>query len=112
MTTTGTELREPIPVPEPEGPPIRELDLRRWARENLFSTRFNAVLTIVFAVLLALVVYRVGRFVLVDARWEIIERNIKNFLVFHFPDDELWRLWAAMFVLAASVGFGVGLAGT
>ncbi len=112
MTTTGTELREPIPVAEPEGPPIREVGPREWARENLFSTRFNTVLTVVFGLILAYVVYRVGRFVLVDARWEIIERNITNFLVFHFPRAEFWRLWTALFVLAASVGFGVGLAGT
>ncbi len=112
MTTTRTELREPIPIAEPEGPPIREIEPRKWIRDNLFSTWFNSVLTVVFGLLLAWALYKVGRFVLVDARWEIVERNITNFLVFHFPREEFWRLWAALFVLAASVGFGVGAAGT
>jgi general L-amino acid transport system permease protein len=57
---------------------------------------------------LAWLLYRVGRFVIVDARWEIIERNVTNLLVSGFPRDELWRVWAALLVLAASLGFGAG----
>ena len=36
-----------------------------------------------------------------DARWEVVERNITNLMVGGYPRDELWRLWAALFVLAA-----------
>ena len=112
MTATRVDTLEPVPVPEPEGPPIRRTDLRRWLRENLFSSTWNGILTVVFAVILGWALYRLGRFVLVDARWEIVERNVRNFMVFHFPREELWRVWAALFVLAAAVGLGAGTAAT
>ena len=108
---TRVDTLEPIPVLEPEGPPTRRLPPREWARENLFSSRLNTALTVVFGLVLAWIVYRVGRFVLVDARWLIIERNITNLMVFHFPRGELWRVWAALYVLAGAIGFGVGAAG-
>ena len=96
------------PVPAPERPPERRLPPREWARENLFGTGFDTFLTIVFGLVAAWLVYRLGRFVLVDARWEIIERNITNLMVSRFPRDELWRVWAALLVLAASLGLGAG----
>ncbi|MBW3593493.1 MAG: amino acid ABC transporter permease [Actinobacteria bacterium] len=103
-----TSLEEPLTAPEREGPPIRQVGFRRWARESLFSSVWNGVLTVVFGLLLAWALYRIGRFVLVDARWEIVERNITNLMVFHFPREELWRVWAALFVLAAAAGLAVG----
>ena len=66
MSAIDTAALEPLPLSEP---PRRKLPPRDWVRENLFSGLFNSALTIVFALLLAWVVYRVGRFVLVDARW-------------------------------------------
>jgi general L-amino acid transport system permease protein len=99
------------PMPEPERPPTRKLTPREWVRENLFGSTFDAILTVLFALLLAWVAYRVGKFVFFDARWEVVERNITNLMVGGFPRDELWRLWAALFVLAAVLGFGAGAVG-
>jgi general L-amino acid transport system permease protein len=104
---TQVETLEPIPAPE-AGPPIREIGVRRWTKENLFSNWYNAVLTVVFGALLAYAVYRVTKFVFFDARWEIIDRNIRLLMVFRFPREETWRLWAALFILAASFGLGAG----
>lgn len=112
MTATRPHVEEPLPPPEPEGPPILRIGPRRWLKENLFSTWFNTLLTVVFAVLLSYAAYKLARFVLVDARWEVVQRNITNFMVFHFPRAELWRVWVALFVLAAAAGLGVGAAGT
>jgi general L-amino acid transport system permease protein len=94
-----------------ERPPSRRLSASEWARANLFGGRLDTALTIVFSLLVLWVVYRLGRFVLVDARWEIVERNITNLLVGSFPRDQLSRLWAALFVLAAALGFGAGAFG-
>jgi general L-amino acid transport system permease protein len=102
---------EPVPAPEPEGPPTRKLSPREWMRENLFGSALDTILTVFFALLLVWVAYRVGTFVFVDARWEVVERNITNLMVGGFPRDELWRLWAALFVLAAVLGFGAGAVG-
>jgi general L-amino acid transport system permease protein len=107
----ATQIDTLEPVPEPERPPVRKLSPREWMRENLFGSTLVSILTVVFGLLLAWVVYRVGRFVFVDARWEVVERNITNLMVGSFPRDELWRLWAALFVLAAVLGFGSGAIG-
>lgn len=108
---TRVDTLEPLPAPEPEGPPGRQLSPREWMRQNLFGSVLDTVLTVIFALLLAWIAYRVGTFVLADARWEIIERNITNLMVGSFPRGELWRLWAALFVLAAALGFGMGAIG-
>ena len=94
-----------------ERPSIRKLSPSEWVRANLFGSRLDTILTIVFSVLLLWAVYRIGRFVLVDARWEIVERNITNLVVGSFPRDQISRLWAALFVLAAALGFGAGAFG-
>jgi general L-amino acid transport system permease protein len=101
--------QEPIPLPEP---PVRAQAPRAWVRENLFDGRLNSVLTIVFALVLGFALYRIGRFVFIDARWEIVERNLTNLLVFRFPRDELWRLWLSVGILAAAGGLGAGVAAT
>jgi general L-amino acid transport system permease protein len=97
------------PASEP-GPPVRRLEPRRWTRENLVNTWYNALLTLLFAALIAWVLYRLGRFVFVTGRWDVVDRNLTNLLVFRFPRDELWRLWVALYVLAASFAFGAGVA--
>jgi general L-amino acid transport system permease protein len=107
MMATDTALLEPIPAPEPPSP---RLPPREWVRENLFSTWYNGVLTVVLGALLAWAAYRLSWFVLVSGRWEIVDRNLTNFLIFQFPREELWRVWAALFVLAASFGLGAGTA--
>jgi general L-amino acid transport system permease protein len=119
---TRVDTLEPIPVPEPELPPVRQLGPRAWAKENLFDGPWNTVLTIIFALLLLWPFeFPVGQrgvtpwlleFVFIDAQWEIVERNIRNFVVFHFPRAETWRLWVALFVLGAAVGLGAGAAAT
>jgi general L-amino acid transport system permease protein len=85
---------------------------QEWARENLFSTWWNGLLTVVFGAALAWALYKVARFVVVDAEWEIVERNLRNFMVFHFPREETWRVWAALFIVAGAVGLGAGAAAT
>ena len=99
---------EPIPVREPEGPPTRRRSPAEWVRENLFGGPLDTILTLVFGALLAWAIWRVATFVFVDARWEIIERNITSLMVGGFPRDELWRVWAALLILAASLGWGAG----
>jgi general L-amino acid transport system permease protein len=99
---------EPIPTPEPERPPERRLTPAEWVRENLFSSWFNTLLTLVFGLLLGWAIFRAAQFVFVDARWEVIERNMTNLMVSRFPREELWRVWAALFILAAALGLGAG----
>ena len=79
-------------------------------KENLFSSWFNSRPHGRLRAVLGFARYKLGRFVFVDARWEIIEVNLTNLLVFRFPREELWRLWVALYLLAASVGLAAGIA--
>jgi len=106
VSAIDTAPLEPLPLPEP---PQRKLAPREWVRENLFAGVFNTALTILFGLLLAWAVYRLGRFVLVDARWEVVQRNITNLLVFRYPRDEHWRLWGALFILGGGFGLAAGV---
>jgi general L-amino acid transport system permease protein len=90
--------------------PARLAEGRRWLRRNLFHGWLDSILTVVFAAIAAWAVYRLGRFVFVTGRWEIVDRNLTNLLVFRFPRDELWRLWISLYVLAASFGLAAGAA--
>jgi general L-amino acid transport system permease protein len=107
----ATQIDALEPLPLPEGPPERRLPPRQWVRENLFGSVFDSLLTIVFGLFLAWAGYRIAKFVFVDADWEIVERNLTTLMVGSFPRSELWRVWAALLVLAASLGFGAGAIG-
>jgi general L-amino acid transport system permease protein len=82
-----------------------------WARENLFNTWLNAIITVVFGAGLAYGIYRALRFVFVTARWEIIDRNLTNLMVFRWPErPDLIRPWIAVFITTAVLGALVGRA--
>lgn len=102
---------EPLPVPEPgpTGPPEARLTPRQWVRQNLFATPVGSVLTVVFGLALAYLTYRLAWFVLVSSDWEIVRRNLRRFMVGgQYPDDGLWRTWAALYIVAAVVGLFSG----
>jgi general L-amino acid transport system permease protein len=97
---------EPLPIISPvrAGRPEVHLTPREWARENLFPTPVGSVLTVAFGLLLAYAAYRLVWFVAVSSDWEIIRRNLRLFMIGRFPLDEVWRLWAALYVVAGLAG--------
>ncbi len=103
-------------IPEPTedvrlSPPVHEVGPVEWARLNLFSSWFNTVLTVVFGILFSWLAYRAARFVVVTAEWEIVRRNLTNFMVGRFDRTQLWRPWVAAGVLALTGGVVAGAMG-
>ncbi len=90
-------------------PPVMRIDPLRWIHRNLFSSPSNTLLTLVFAPLMLLVGWRFLRFLLVTARWEIVERNLTLYVVGAFPREQLWRVWLALGILAITAGLIGGL---
>lgn len=84
---------------------------RTWARENLFRSRRDSVITVVAGIAVAYVLYRAVRFVGITGRWEVIRANLSLFLVGRYPRDELWRVVVAVLAIAATAGLlsGVGV---
>ena len=75
----------------------------RWLRRNLFRGPIDSVVTVVVGGLLAFLLYRILRFVLVTGRWEIVEVNLKLLMVGRYPDVHLPRVGISI-VIAATVG--------
>jgi general L-amino acid transport system permease protein len=85
-------------------PPVRTRDPVRWVRENLFPTWTSSIATLVLAPAIVVTAFRFLRFVLVDARWEVVRVNITLYLIGPFPRGETTRLWIALGILAVALG--------
>jgi len=93
-------------APEPQRPATRETNPVRWVRENLARSPVDAVVSVVAAVVVGYALYRLARFVLVTARWDIVRVNLRQFMFGRYPTEELWRL----VVVGVGAGLLVGLA--
>ena len=83
---------EPGFAPPPdEGPRVRS-GASVWIRRNLFRSRIDGVMTVVFGAIAAWVLYKTISFVFVTGRWEIIRVNLRLLLIGRFPDDHVLRL--------------------
>lgn len=84
------------------------LSPQRWARENLFGSIPNTVLTLVSVAVIGFVLYGVLRFAFVNAEWGVIEANRRLFFLGRFPRDDTWRVWVILFLVAALAGSSTG----
>lgn len=92
------------PAERPQTPP----NLVRWLRENLFNSWFNTVLTVVSLVFLWFVLSNVLRWILTQAQWAVIARNLRLFMVGRYPPAELWRVWSSLLLVTFLFGLSWG----
>jgi general L-amino acid transport system permease protein len=110
------------------------LRLSRWVLLNLFSTWYNALLTVLAVWGLWAVLGGLFRWAVVDAVWSggaaacqqarqfaqaegrpwgacwtVIPENIKLFLTGTYPSGEVWRLWVCVYASAVLVGLSAGV---
>jgi general L-amino acid transport system permease protein len=97
-------LKEQLP------PPTERIPVLRWLRQNLFSSWFNAILTVAAATLIGVVVIGLLSWAL-GARWEVIPANLKLLLVGTYPPQFLWRVWTAVYILSLLLGWSSGSRG-
>lgn len=85
-------------------PPATEQGLLGWLRKNLLNTWFNALLTVISLLL----IYRLGGgivgWVLTKAKWDVIDVNLRNFMVGSYPAEQLWRVWAVIALISLLTG--------
>jgi general L-amino acid transport system permease protein len=114
MATPGLEGRLGSAVSAAEGPAVESAPPPRpttpveWLHQNLFSSWFNAVLTVISGTFVIFVLNQAVSFVFVDAQWEVVRANMKGYMVGGFPLEEVWRVWACAYLVAALAGTSVG----
>jgi len=96
---------------QPLAPPRVSLGPIGWLRENLFSTWYHALLTILVGGVLAFLVIGIGVWALTEARWGVITSNLRLFLIGRYPSDEAWRIWLSLASLSTLTGLSSGRSG-
>lgn len=81
----------------------------RWCRVNLFATPLDILLSCVFLPLTFLMVWKLGAWALLQAKWSIIADNLRVLMVGTFPVEYLGRAWYVAGVLAVATGATLGL---
>ncbi|MGB8702458.1 MAG: hypothetical protein WCD18_23825, partial [Thermosynechococcaceae cyanobacterium] len=79
-----------------------------WMRQNLLSSWFNAILTVICLVVVALLIRGVGHWIFFVAQWEVVRANLRLLLVGRYPVDQLWRLWLVLGLLTSVKAFSWG----
>jgi general L-amino acid transport system permease protein len=81
-----------------------------WAKENLFSTPLNTVLTVLSSLLIVWVLYSFTTWALTGARWAVVPANWRILMVGSYPAEQLWRVWTVLSVVSLTAGLHWGSA--
>jgi general L-amino acid transport system permease protein len=89
-------------------PPTERYTVLGWLQKNLFRTWYDALLTVICLSLIYVVVTRFVSWLTTQADWEVVQVNIRLLMVGQYPQDQLWRIWLCLDLLAAIVGLSWG----
>jgi len=92
-------------------PPSTDLRPAVWLRKNLFSGVVSSVVTILIVAALVWLAVNIGQWAVTEARWEVVTRNLRLFLIGQYPADQAWRLWLSMLILSVLAGISAGIFG-
>jgi general L-amino acid transport system permease protein len=92
-------------------PPSTDLRPAAWLRQNLFSGLVSSVVTVLIAAGLVWLAVNVAQWALTEARWEVVTRNLRLFLIGQYPADQAWRLWLSLLLLSVLAGVSAGIYG-
>jgi general L-amino acid transport system permease protein len=97
-------IAEVAPAKEPIGP-------GEWVRQNLFSSWFSGILTVLVGGFALWLAFQVVSWVFVRAEWEVLRANLRLYMVGGFPLDHIWRVWTSLYLVVALAGLSVGIIG-
>jgi general L-amino acid transport system permease protein len=89
--------------------PPAPLKPMEWVRQNLFSSWFNALLTIVTTVVLLFLLRGILSWVLFDANWTPVARSLRLFAVGQYPTSQLWRIGLLLAITSLLMGMSWGV---
>jgi general L-amino acid transport system permease protein len=82
-----------------------------WIRQNLFSSVFNGVLTVLSAAVVAFFGFQLLRWIFASADWQVVKANLRIYMMGRIPVEEAWRLWASAYLVALLIGLSWGVSG-
>jgi general L-amino acid transport system permease protein len=85
-------------------PPRTVVSPREWLHHNLFPSLASSIATGLIAGLLLVIAIKVGHWALTDARWDVVTRNLRLFLIGQYPSDQAWRVWLDLLLVSALTG--------
>ncbi|MGA9531265.1 MAG: ABC transporter permease subunit [Anaerolineales bacterium] len=97
MTEQANDVRPP------EAPVFLE-----WARENLFRTWYDGLLTLASLAVLYFVITGLFRWVFFTADWTPVTKNVLLYLVGQYPRPELWRVGLSTGMVSLLLGLSWG----
>ena len=99
-----------IIVPYTPPPEIPKLPPREWVKENLFSSPFNSVLTVVTTIILLAVFRGFLSFIFNPIRqWASTAPNMQLFMTRAYPDEQYIRVWFCVAVILILTGMSMAV---
>ncbi len=80
-----------------------------WLRRNLFGNPVDSTITVILALLLGSLAWRLGHWAIAEADWAVLRRSWSILFVGRYPTAEQWRLWLLLFLLCGTGGFSAGV---
>ena len=92
-------------------PPANTKGAARWLKDNLFNTWYNTLLTCLALVFLFFALKGFLTWAFTEAEWDVIPANFRLFMVGSYPQEQVWRVWNAIYILSVLIGLSAGLWG-
>ncbi|BAU67391.1 polar amino acid ABC transporter, inner membrane subunit [Stanieria sp. NIES-3757] len=89
--------------------PVEQINLGRWLKNNLFSSWYNTLLTIVSLFLIYWLGLRLIHWAFFQAQWQVIDVNLRLFFIGRYPVKDIWRTWATLGVIVGLGGISWGI---
>ncbi len=97
-----TVIPEEVAPPAPPGP-------LKWLRNNLFSTWYNGLLTILGGTAVYLALVSVVSWAFTKADWRPVTVSPLLYLVGQYPREELWRTGLSLWIFTFLIGMSWGV---
>src|SRR5690606_13629691 len=82
-----------------------------WLRQNLFSSPFNSLLTVLSLAFIIWILNAALRWVLLQADWSIVFNHPLLYAVGQYPREALWRVGINLTLLSLLIGASWGCLG-
>src|SRR5680860_533595 len=92
-------------------PPRTTIGPVAWLRKNLFSSLLSSLMTGLIGGLLIVLVIGIGQWSVTEARWDVVTRNLRLFLVGQYPVEQAWRIYLSLALLSGLTGVSAGVFG-